>query len=118
MFTLSPPPPPPTLPQLHRELQEALAQDDEAIIRQAMRHFEEADLEDPVTTAKVKAKEQLWCQTRENLQVAMETKSMSRINRAVEKFASHRMQDNGEFKPAVDRLMSLSERGGYGWTDC
>ena len=81
------------------------------MIRLALKRFEEAGLEDPVATAKVKAKEELWRQTREKLMVALETKSMSRINQAIETFTAHKMEDQGEVQPAVDKLMSLGERG-------
>ena len=94
-------------------LQEALVSEDEAAICEAMRRFEELGLEDPVTVAKVKAKQQLWEVTRQRLHKAMETKSATRINRAIGDFQSRRLQDTGELQPAVDRLLSLEKRGKF-----
>ncbi|XP_076466900.1 uncharacterized protein LOC143298096 isoform X2 [Babylonia areolata] len=96
--------------ELHRELQEALASDEEARIREAMRRFLEAKQEDPVAEAKVKAKEKFWWQTRERLHTATEEQSLGRVNRVLEDFTSHRMEDTGELQPVVEHLMSLSER--------
>ena len=84
------------------------------MIRQALRRFLEAGLEDPVTVAKIEAREELWRQTRQRLQAATETKSISRINRAIGTFAAHKMEDKGEFQHAMEKLLSLSKRGKSG----
>lgn len=97
--------------EIHSELQDALDSSDEKLIMDALHRFEDAGLCDPVTLAKVKARQAVFSNVRQEFLTALQSHSMKKLDSALNNFLSNRLHDEkGDVNLAMEKLLNYGEK--------